>query len=59
MSGAGSLSDALVNRGTAYTRDERLRLGLDGLLPPRVQTLQQQAARVLENLGRKANPLCT
>jgi malate dehydrogenase (oxaloacetate-decarboxylating)(NADP+) len=51
------LSDPLVNKGTAYTRDERRRLGLEALLPPREETLQEQAARVVENLRGKTNPL--
>jgi malate dehydrogenase (oxaloacetate-decarboxylating)(NADP+) len=46
-----------IDKGTAYTRDERRRLGLEGLLPPRVESLQEQAARVIENVRGKANPL--
>ena len=51
------LSDAFINKGTAYTHDERRRLGLEGLLPPRVESLQAQAARVVENVRGKASPL--
>ena len=51
------LRDALINKGTAYTRDERLRLGLEGLLPPRVESLQEQAARAIENVRGKTSPL--
>ncbi len=51
------LSDAFVNKGTAYTHDERIRLGLEGLLPPRMESLQAQAARIVENLREKATPL--
>jgi malate dehydrogenase (oxaloacetate-decarboxylating)(NADP+) len=46
-----------VNKGTAYSRDERRRLGIDGLLPPRVETLEDQAARVIENVRGKASPI--
>ena len=45
-----ALRDPLANRGTAFTDAERERLGLVGWLPPRVETLQEQAARVLENV---------
>jgi len=55
--GGGCLSDPLRNRGTAFTHDERLRLGIEGLLPPRVESLEEQAARVLANVRGKTNPL--
>jgi len=41
--GQAKLSDALTTKGTAFTLDERRRLGLLGLLPPTVKTLAQQA----------------
>ena len=40
----------LLNRGTAFTKEDRRRLRLEGLLPPAVETLPQQAARVLRQL---------
>ncbi|MBN1438810.1 MAG: NAD-dependent malic enzyme [Anaerolineales bacterium] len=49
--------DPARNKGTAFTETERDALGLRGLLPPRVTTLQQQTLRVLENLLRKPNDL--
>jgi malate dehydrogenase (oxaloacetate-decarboxylating)(NADP+) len=51
------LSDPLCNKGTAFTRDERRGLGIEGLLPPRVESLEEQAARVAANLQTKASPL--
>jgi malate dehydrogenase (oxaloacetate-decarboxylating)(NADP+) len=54
---APSLSDAFINKGTAYTDDERRRLGLEGLLPPQVESLQAQAARVIESVNGKSSPL--
>jgi malate dehydrogenase (oxaloacetate-decarboxylating)(NADP+) len=49
--------DPRLNKGTAFTERERDELGLRGLLPPRVSTLEQQTLRVLENLRRKPNDL--
>jgi malic enzyme len=55
--GTSLLHQAIANKGTAFTREERVALGLEGLLPSAVNTIEQQAARVLENLGRKTDPL--
>jgi malate dehydrogenase (oxaloacetate-decarboxylating)(NADP+) len=49
--------DPVRNKGTAFNDAERDALGLRGLLPPRVCTLEQQTQRVLENLRRKPNDL--
>lgn len=49
--------DSALNKGTAFTEAERDALGLRGLLPPRVNTQEQQTARALENLRRKPNDL--
>ena len=46
------LRDPTLNKGTAFSEAEREALGLRGLLPPRVVTLEDQVARVLENLRR-------
>ncbi|MCW8383276.1 NAD-dependent malic enzyme [Streptomyces justiciae] len=43
--GRAVLADPRLNRGTAFTAPERRALGLDGLIPPRVLTLDQQADR--------------
>jgi malate dehydrogenase (oxaloacetate-decarboxylating)(NADP+) len=40
------LHDSLVNRGTAFTAAQRKEAGLEGLLPPGVDTLEIQVARV-------------
>jgi len=55
--GVACLNDPFLNKGTAFTRDERLRLGLESLLPPRVESLQEQVVRVLANVRAKTNPL--
>ena len=57
IAGAPLLSDALCNKGTGFTHHERERLRLDGLLPPRTEALQEQAARVVDNLHTKSSPL--
>lgn len=41
--------DPILNKGTCFTLDERAALGLDGLLPPAVQTPAEQLARAYEN----------
>ena len=51
------LGHPLYNKGSAFTRAERQAFGLEGLLPSAVNTLEQQARRVYENLARKTDPL--
>jgi malate dehydrogenase (oxaloacetate-decarboxylating)(NADP+) len=48
--GAALLRDPLLNKGTAFNERERNALGLRGLLPAHVLTLEEQAARVITNL---------
>ena len=55
--GVALLRDPLLNKGTAFTEPERVALGLKGLLPPHVFTLEEQVGRVLENYGRKESDL--
>jgi malate dehydrogenase (oxaloacetate-decarboxylating) len=55
--GAAVLADPLANKGTAFSPDERRELGLDGLLPPTVETLGQQAARAYKAFGRYGDDL--
>jgi len=55
--GVGVLHDPTLNKGTAFTEAERDALGLRGLLPPRVQSQEDQVDRVLENLRKKPNSL--
>ena len=43
--GRSVLRDPLLNRGTAFTSEERAALGLDGLVPPGISTLEEQAER--------------
>jgi malate dehydrogenase (oxaloacetate-decarboxylating) len=46
--GAALLADPLLNKGTAFSPRERAELGLDGLLPPATETLEEQADRAYE-----------
>ncbi len=55
--GIALLRDPLLNKGTAFTKAERMELGLEGLLPPRVFTIEEQVLRVLENYRRKQTDL--
>jgi len=52
-----ALRDPRLNRGTAFGTPDRTRLGLEGWLPPRVETIEEQAARVLEALRAKPDSL--
>jgi malate dehydrogenase (oxaloacetate-decarboxylating) len=51
------LEDPKVNRGVAFTPEERAALGLTGLLPPQVLTLDQQAERAYSQFSRQPSPL--
>ncbi|MGW8183170.1 MAG: NAD-dependent malic enzyme [Burkholderiales bacterium] len=55
--GLSLLRDPVLNKGTAFTEEERDALGLRGLLPSVVSTQEQQAARILENLQALPNDL--
>ena len=48
---------AATNKGTAFPEDERVALGLEGLLPPRVSTLEDQIARVYAAYQREPTPI--
>ncbi|MGB5231175.1 MAG: NAD-dependent malic enzyme [Desulfoprunum sp.] len=51
------IRDPAMNKGTAFTIEEREALGLRGLLPPRVHTIDEQVERVLWNLRKKPTDL--
>jgi malate dehydrogenase (oxaloacetate-decarboxylating)(NADP+) len=51
------LRDPRFNRGTAFTDAERRELGLEGLLPPAVSTLELQVARRHEEIAELSDDL--
>jgi malate dehydrogenase (oxaloacetate-decarboxylating)(NADP+) len=57
QSGVELLHNPALNKGTAFTKEERDALGLEGLLPPYVATQEEQVQRVMENFRRKPNDL--
>lgn len=57
MRGHDILNNPFKNKGTAFTQEERQELGLVGLLPPYVQTLEEQAAQTYAHMHQKANDI--
>src|SRR5579871_2075384 len=51
------LNDPALNKGTAFTPEERRKYGLEGFLPSAVDTLDRQVSRVLEHLEAKPSDL--
>lgn len=52
LEGAALLTDPLLNKGTAFSEEERSEFGLHGLLPPHVGSLDDQLVRRLQALQR-------
>ncbi len=57
LNGKALLRDSLLNKGTAFTEDERRALNLEGLLPPTYNTQDLQARRVYAKLENISDPL--
>jgi malate dehydrogenase (oxaloacetate-decarboxylating)(NADP+) len=55
--GVDWLHNPIFNKGTAFTETERDALGLRGLLPPHVQTMDEQVQRVMTNFRAKSSDL--
>src|SRR6185503_19227375 len=55
--GTEVLNRPLMNKCTAFTEDERSDLGLQGLLPPHVESLDEQVVRAYEAYTRKTDEL--
>src|ERR671933_385549 len=55
--GRGVLSNPMLNRGTAFTPEQRRALGLQGLLPSGMSTLEGQLRRVYAQYQRQPDDL--
>ena len=57
MSAHDILNNPFLNKGTAFTLEEREKLGLVGMLPPYVKTIEEQARQTYAQMQTKANDL--
>lgn len=57
MRGHEILNNPFLNKGTAFTMEERKELGLIGILPPYVQTIEEQVEQAYQNFLRKPSNL--
>jgi malate dehydrogenase (oxaloacetate-decarboxylating) len=57
LEGTALLTNPMLNKGTAYTDEERTAFALHGLLPPHVGTLEVQSARRLQAVRKLASDL--
>ncbi|CAG0949364.1 malate dehydrogenase (oxaloacetate-decarboxylating) [Phycisphaerales bacterium] len=55
--GHSLLDNPFRTKGTAFTEEERRQFGLLGLLPPQIETIEQQAERAYEAFLTRASPL--
>ena len=55
--GVAVLRNPWLNRGSVFTEEERDRLGLRGLLPPRVSTFADQVSRLKEVIDSEVAPI--
>src|SRR5580693_1394078 len=57
LEGAALLRMPLLNKGTCFSQEERIALGIDGLLPPHVGTMEEQLKRTYAAFLREPTPL--
>jgi malate dehydrogenase (oxaloacetate-decarboxylating)(NADP+) len=55
--GIALLNDPVLNKGTAFSLEERRQYRLEGFLPPSVENIDRQVERVIEHLETKPNDL--
>jgi len=55
--GTDLIHDPLLNKGTGFSKTERDQLGLAGLLPPRILTLEEQKKKIIEVFSKKPSNL--
>ncbi|EPV8005442.1 NAD-dependent malic enzyme [Listeria monocytogenes] len=51
------MNNPLLNKGTAFSKEERASYQLDGLLPPIIETIEQQAVRIETQIENLETPL--
>ncbi|ECJ9736771.1 NAD-dependent malic enzyme [Listeria monocytogenes] len=56
-SGFDYMNNPLLNKGTAFSKEERASYQLDGLLPPIIETIEQQAVRIETQIENLETPL--
>jgi malate dehydrogenase (oxaloacetate-decarboxylating) len=57
LSGKDLMSNPVLNKGTAFNYEERIQFDLHGLLPPVIETLEQQCVRAYEAYKKKGDDL--
>jgi len=55
--GKALLCDPMLNKGSGFPDSERDALGIRGLVPPQVVSIDDQVSRVMENFHRQASDL--
>lgn len=57
LRGLELLSTPFLNKGVAFTQEERKELGLEGFLPPKILTIEEQARRAYEQFSSQPDEL--
>jgi malate dehydrogenase (oxaloacetate-decarboxylating) len=57
LCGHDLLREPLLNKGSAFSAEERKVFGLEGLIPHQVLDIETQACRVYRNISRFKDPL--
>ncbi|MBF0275074.1 MAG: NAD-dependent malic enzyme [Nitrospinae bacterium] len=57
IEGESLINNRTLNKGTAFSLRERKELGLEGLVPDHVSSMDEQLVRVREGLNRRKSPL--
>lgn len=57
LTGNQLLESPLLNKGSAFSEEERIEFGLQGLVPPHISTTEEQLARTYESYKQKATDL--